>query len=763
MSEKILLQESVRSIIEFVLKQGSLDNRFVSMNRAREGTIAHKKLQESNEGIYKDYQKEVSLEFYYEFKNSTLKIQGRVDSIIKENNQVIIEEIKSTMKPIMFIEEATNELHWAQGIFYGYIYALQNDLDKLIVRLSYINVSTEEVKSFDKEYSIEKLNEYVESILAEYGRWADLRFMLLDERNKSIDLLEFPFESYRQGQKEFAVTCYNVIKEKDVLFAQAPTGTGKTIATLFPALKSLTLKQAERIVYLTAKTTTSLIAEKAVKMLANKSLKCKSVTLTAKEKLCLNDKVECNPDACIYAKDYFTKINDVVWRVLSTENEITREILKKYGDKYKVCPFELSLEIASFVDILICDYNYAFDPSVKIGRIFEDNISSNTILIDEGHNLVERVKSSYSEALFKSEFNECRRIIKKDSGELYKIVNRIIKYFNSLEIEIKSNDSNYIVVEAEEKELKVHLNMFIRECDLYMQKIKDISDSILDLYFKCRRYLTVSDYYDKNYRTLINKSQNDIVVKVLCIDPRENIKAVTSKCSGTIIFSATFSPFDYYIKLLGGDINSYRFKLPSPFKKENLQVYLSPINLRYTYRDKNIDIVCKTIYKFLSEEEGNYMVFFPSYEYMNKVYEVYSQNYDEKVILQEDSYTDEEKNEFIGSFTEKSSRIAFCVTGGVFSEGIDLPGKKLIGTIIIGVGMPKISIEGNITKEFFESDGFDYAYVYPGINKVLQAAGRVIRTENDKGRILLIDDRYMTSKYKSLLPNEWDIKRFSIK
>lgn len=756
MFNKILIQESVRGLIEFILRQGSIDNRFVSMNRAREGTIAHKKLQESNEKIYANYQKEVFMEYLFEFEKYILKIQGRADSIIIENNNVIIEEIKSTTREVNFIDEATNELHWAQGIIYGFIYATKNNLENITIRLSYINIISDEVKSFDRGYEYKELKYYVDSLVNSYKQWADLKQNLLEKRRTSIEELKFPFNTYRKGQKEFALICYNVIKENEVLFAQAPTGTGKTIATLFPALKSLLLKNDNRIVYLTAKTTTTTVVEKAINILIDKGLMCKSVTLTAKEKMCLNDKVECNPDACIYAKDFYSKLNDIVWSILSNESRISGEIVINYAKKYKMCPFELSLELTSWVDILICDYNYAFDPSARLIRIFEDTIQNNILLVDEGHNLVDRVKSSYSEELTKSEFTECKKNIKNKSKILSKVITNIIKFFNNLDLEIESNLDSYVVVDEQEKELKILLHMFIKECDIFIQQYNELSEVIIDLYFKCRRYLTVSEYYDENFRTLIKREYKDISIKVVCVNPKKNIKAITDKCSGAIVFSATFAPFEYYINLLGGDVNSYRFRLPSPFKKENLKVEYRYINLRYTHREKNISFVCNEINKFTSIEKGNYMIFFPSYEYMNKVYDSYIDLYgDEYIIKQKDTYTDIEKIHFINSFTNESNNIAFCITGGVFSEGIDLPGKKLIGAVIIGVGMPKISIEGNITKEFFGEVGFDYAYVYPGINKVLQAAGRVIRTENDKGRLLLIDDRYATSKYKKLLPQEW--------
>ena len=286
MKDKIIIKESVRGIIEYILKDGSIDDRYMGATRALDGTIAHQKLQSSNESLYSNYQKEVRLQEQFEIDNVILVVDGRADGIIIENNEVYIEEIKSTMKSLLLIDEDYNELHWAQAKFYAYIYGVQNDLDSINIKLSYFNIETEEVKSFDKSFNIKELKDFVFLIINEYKKWVILKSNLIEIRNKSIETLEFPFKTYRKGQRELAITCFNTIKEKSVLFAQAPTGIGKTISTIFPAIKSLGKNRGERIVYLTAKTITRTVAEEGVSKLKDKGLKCRSITLTAKEKIC---------------------------------------------------------------------------------------------------------------------------------------------------------------------------------------------------------------------------------------------------------------------------------------------------------------------------------------------------------------------------------------------------------------------------------------------------------------------------------------------
>ena len=756
-----MIKESVRGIVEYVLKSGSLDDRFMSMGRAMEGTIAHGKLQKDNENIYEDYQKEVKLQWRFIRDNVELTIEGRTDGIIKESNNVIIEEIKSTYKSLIYIEEDYNELHWSQGKFYGYIYCKENNLNRIRIRLSYYDLNTDEVKSFEKEFIFTELEAFALELVEKYMKVALLKITFIEERNKSIEEIEFPFPSYRKGQRELAVTCYNTIRNNGVLFAQAPTGIGKTISTIFPAIKGLANNMGERIIYLTSKTITRVVAEEAYDMLIKNGLKMKIVSITAKEKSCLNDEVKCNGDDCKFAKDYFSKIDNVIEDIVRHENIISRDVIRKYSEKYQVCPFELSLDLTEWCHGIICDYNYAFDNRVRLKRIFEEDNKSNVILVDECHNLIDRARAMYSGEIFKSDVMKINKILKGKVPALYKASNLINKEIIEIRRELEESNLRITYNNIQYKELIKAMKLFIKEADEYLVKGKGTEgyEEVMDFYFKCRSFVSINELYSDKYTTIIEKLKNDLKVKIFCIDPSDNIKEIISSSYATILFSATLWPMKYYIDLLGGDEKSYRLRLDSPFKKENLRTFISPLNMKYTMREDNIPKLCELIYKFKEKNPGNYIVFLPSFEYLKKVAEIYLKIYsDEDILLQKENINEVEKEEFLENFRENSKVLAFAVVGGMFSEGVDLPGKRLIGAVIVGVGFPKISIENDIIANYFAERGFDYAYTYPGINKILQCAGRVIRTEKDKGSILLVDSRYLSKKYKDMLPPAWKVE-----
>ncbi|MBB6625122.1 ATP-dependent DNA helicase [Clostridium gasigenes] len=763
MDTRVKIRDSVRGVIEFVLRRGHLDDRYMGKNRALEGTLAHQKLQASNATIYKNYEKEVKLEREFYIDNIVLNVEGRCDGIIFENDLVIIEEIKSTFKSLIFIEEEYNEIHWAQGKFYAYIYGEKNALSNISVRLSYYNIETNEVKSFDKVYELKELEEFVYNIINEYSKWVKLKGKLNKERDVSIKSLEFPFDTYRKGQRELALNCYKTIKQKSMLFAQAPTGIGKTISTIYPSIKALGEGKGKRIIYLTAKTITRTVAEEAFIKLKGKGLKCRNITLTSKEKICFKDKVKCNPDDCEYAVNYFGKANEVVFEVISKEKNISREIIEKYAREFKLCPFELSLDISVWCDAIICDYNYAFDPRVRLKRIFEADGSENIILIDESHNLVSRAREMFSAEIYKSKVLLVSRLVKGTVPTLYKSLYAINKELGNIRSEVQELEKNSIYNKEEYNELYRLLRVALKEGDEYLVRGVGTSayEDVLDLYFDIRSFLSVAELYSEEYVTLVEVDKSEVRVKLFCVNPSKNLANVVRESYSTILFSATLTPLNYYIDLLGGNKDSYRMTLASPFKKENFEIYGYPLNMRYNQRAGNIESVCKLINKFINEISGNYMVFLPSYDYLNKVYEKYVELYGQKnTYLQGEMLNEEEREVFISRFRVESQITAFCVVGGIFSEGIDLPGKRLIGSIVVGVGFPRISKEGDIIKDYYKDKGFDYSYVYPGVNKVLQAAGRVIRTEEDRGRLLLIDDRYFNNKYRGLVPKEWEIKRY---
>lgn len=754
--DKITIKESVRNLVEFCLKTGDIDNRFSGSARAVDGIRAHQKLQEDNEKIYEVYKKEVYLTYDFEMSTSVIRIEGRADGIIEEKDKIIIEEIKSTYKMFSYIDDL-NELHWAQAKIYAFIYGKQNELEQIYIRLSYVQLETSEVKSFEKQFKLEELENFTLKLINEYESFNTFISKEILKRDKSIKEVKFPFKKYRHGQRKLANISYFTIKEKEILFAQAPTGIGKTISTIFPSVKAIGEGFGNRIVYLTSKTINREVAEDAFRRLREEGLNFKTIILTAKEKACCNGSFDCNPDRCIYAKDYYGKVKKAILYILENENSISLEILQKYAEKYKVCPFELSLDLSMYCDGIICDYNYIFDPKVSLRRLLEAD--NNIVLIDEAHNLIDRSRNMYSATLSKSQILNCRKLTKGKLSKIYSVLGKINNYLVELRNECDLKEVDWFYENEEPKDLEKYLKLYLKESEEFLVRGNKIDgyEEILQLYFDINSFISTMQLYDENYVTYMKKEMKDFKLTLFCVNPAKNLKEYLSKCYSVIFFSATLSPIKYYVNMLGGDEKSYRLKLPSPFKKENLKVFISPINIRYNHRKRTLGIVASKICEFIKAELGNYIIFSPSYAYMELLFEeIKIHNIEEfNLIKQKQNMNEEEKSEFLNKFKNNKDILAFCVLGGMFSEGIDLPGDYLIGSIIIGVGYPQISIENDIIKEFFKEDGYDYAYVFPGINKIEQGAGRVIRTENDTGRVLLIDDRYINEKYTKLLPNEW--------
>ena len=648
-------------------------------------------------------------------------------------------------------------MHWSQGKIYAYMISKERNLNVVYVQLTYYNLESNEVKSFLKKYSKEELEDYMWELINYYKIYVETQVNNRILRNRSIKNLKFPFNEYREGQLSFIKSCYGTIREKEKIFIQAPTGTGKTISTIFPSIKALGEELGEKIFYLTSKGANKGVAEQTIKILKEEGIKAKSITLNAKEKICLNDCVNCNAEECEYANLYYDKLKKSILEIVSNEHEFSTEKIIDYAKKYKICAFELSLDLIEWCDIVICDYNYIFDPRVSLRRVvdYADNI---ILLIDEAHNLVERSRASYSSSLSKRKFMDLKKELKGIAPKLYRITNKINKLFVEERLYSEEKNEKYSYYREVPKELCKELRVMAREIDKSLSEKKDnnFNNKLLDIYFDINNFLGISELYDDDYYTYIESTKDEVKISLFCANPSKKLKSTMDKFRASVLFSATMSPFRYFINILGGKEDDYRLTLKSPFPKENFKVSLYKANTRYKFRDKTIPEICQVISKFILSNKGNWMVFFPSYEYMKKVQEyIEENNMIDSILSQEANMTVESQERFINEFKTKENITGFCVMGGSFSEGIDLPGEDLIGVIIIGVGYPKVSIEGQIIREHFGEEGENIAYIYPGINKVLQAAGRVIRTECDKGKLLLIDDRYVEKRYFDLLPEIW--------
>ncbi|WP_221372596.1 helicase C-terminal domain-containing protein [Clostridium perfringens] len=754
-----LIKISIRNLVEFVLRRGSIDSRIKASVRALEGIKGHKKIQSS----YSEKDRsEVTLKEDIDFEDFTLRVEGRADGILEENEKIIIDEIKTTTKNVMDIDYDFNELHWAQAKVYAYIYSKEKDLESIIVQLTYYNVEDFGTKFLRQEYSFNELKEFFYDLIEKYKEWILLEKKWIDFRNDSIENFNFPFEVYRKGQRELAIRVYKAISEGKKCFAEAPTGTGKTMSTLFPAVKALGAKETNKIFYITAKTTTREIANNTLSIMREKGLNIRSVNITAKDKCCKMEEKKCIPEYCPYANGYFDKVNMALKEALKHKEEYDLEYINKLSDEYNICPFEFSLELSNFCDVVICDYNYIFDPQASLKGILEGKDKDYTILIDEAHNLLDRGRNMYSSKIFKDDFLKLKREFKSKDKGIYNSLDRANKYLIEKRKVLENLETKSLVEKEEPSDLYGILRSFLEKVDIYESKSSEENSSLLELYFNVYEFLNICGYYGEDFTALYKLDGNNLELSINCLDPSRILKSIMNRFKSVIIFSATLLPMEYFKELYGAQEGDYSVNLTSPFDYKNkLTIVGKDVSTTYSNRKRTLPKIVNYIIECAKSKIGNYLVFFPSYEYMWMVHEeIKKREVDFSLVAQGDHMKEDEKEEFLALFKEgrEKTHLGLAVLGGHFSEGIDLTLDKLIGVIIIGVGMPKICLERESIKEYYNSigkNGFDYAYVYPGIIKVLQAAGRCIRTERDKGVVLLLDDRYFTNKYKSLLPREW--------
>lgn len=763
--EEKVIRVSVRNLVEFILRGGDIDNR-TSGSMEKEAMLMggrlHRKIQRS---MGSDYHAEVTMKTVIPCDGFSLQVEGRADGIIlrgeDEKKEVVIDEIKGVLRELEHITEPV-KVHLAQAKCYAHIYASQNGLEQIKVQMTYCHLDTEEIKRFIVEYKAEELKEWFEDLIGQYEKWARFQIEWEIKRNASIKQTEFPFD-YRPGQRDVAAAVYRTILRRKKLFIQAPTGVGKTISTVFPAVKAVGEGLGNKIFYLTAKTITRTVAENAFRTMKEQGLCMKVITLTAKEKICFCGEAVCNPEACPYAKGHFDRVNDAVYDMLMSGGDIDRAAIERQAEKFKVCPFELSLDISTWVDAVICDYNYVFDPNAHLKRFFSDGSDGNYIfLIDEAHNLVERGREMYSAALYKEDFLDLRKQVKHLDGKLARRLGEVNKLF----LELKRECEGYQILNSV-SHIALKLMSLLTEMERSLEEPSDdvTHESVLSLYFQVRSFVSIHDGLDENYVIYSEFEENGrFKIKLFCVNPAENLQKYLDYGSGTVFFSATLLPIHYYKNLLSVEKDDYAIYAQSPFPKENmLLLQAGDVSTRYTMRGRDMyGRYAVYIGRTARCKKGNYMAFFPSYKFMQEVYEQFVRSEEGiDVILQSQNMGEHEREDFLKEFERdrENSLVGFCVMGGVFSEGIDLTADRLIGAIIVGTGLPQVCNDREILKGYFDSRGmrgFDYAYLYPGINKVLQSAGRVIRTETDRGVILLLDERFSQRQYRDSFPREWE-------
>ncbi|MBC1832992.1 ATP-dependent DNA helicase [Listeria seeligeri] len=754
------VQISVRRLVEFVLRGGSIDSRMTSSDRALEGTKIHQLLQKS---AGEEYQAEVSLKLDRTVDGVIFSLDGRADGIINEQT---IDEIKTTETVMEEITEDFRPLHWAQLICYGFMLAEKSDLSEVTLQLTYYQVADEEIKQFKRVMSREEMGIFVDDLLSKYAVWAKMSAAWEMKRNKTIQELAFPYDSYRRGQRELSIAVYRTAVSGENLFCEAPTGIGKTMSTLFPAVKAMGEGKTDKIFYFTAKTITRQVAEDALDEMRRKGLAARSVTITAKDKICFLDERKCEPDHCQFARGYYDRLNEALFDMLGQEEAITRTVVEQYARKYTLCPFELSLDVALFCDAIVCDYNYLFDPVVYLKRFFSEGPGKYTFLVDEVHNLVDRARSMFSATLRKSLVMQVKRQLdKKLHKRLWNAVNAMNKVMVSLnKVLIESGETIHVskadLAEWNESVLKF---TFVAKEWLPQNTQSEAQADVLELYFESLRYVKIAELYDERYTTQITRTHSDLEIKQLCLDPAFLLSEKLKLGASSVLFSATLRPIDYYTNVLGGEEDTSRMVFSSPFEQQNMHLLVADnISTKYQMRNQSLASVVEALAALIAGKKGNYLFFFPSFQYLQNVYELFREKYPEIVVQKQEGAMDEEQREaFLEAFKAENPEtlVGFCVLGGVFSEGIDLRGERLIGAAIVGVGLAQLNPESDLIKDYYNEtigQGFDYAYQLPGMNKVLQAVGRVIRGESDRGVVLLIDERFSASRYRALFPAHWN-------
>ena len=752
------IELSVHELVDFVLRKGDIDSRSFNSMTMQEGTRIHN-IYQSKQGS--NYLKEYPLKGIFSYEDSLVYLSGRSDGIILEEVP-IIEEIKSTNCDLNSFFKENEEWHLGQAICYGYLYAIEKGLDKVKIRLTYISQVNNDILKKNYCYKTDELLTKIHQYFDVYFQFARIIETRKNRRNESLSVLRFPFSNARKGQIELIDFTKQAIESADSRFAEASTGIGKTMATIFSTLSYLKEDKLDKVFYLCPKNTNFDNAAKALEILNKEGYLLSYTEIRARSKMCPY-KLEktCNPDDCPLTVGYYSKLKDVLKDCLVHENLLNSEIIDKYAKKYDVCPFELSLDFSVYTDFVVCDYNYAFHPISYLRRFFEvpDKTYRIFALVDEAHNLIDRARDMFTVTFSEEDYKNLKKELKgyrnPEINKILRKINQDLRLFKQFEF----NDQPIILEQLDSKFIqhitKLRSEINVLETDNPKLKLKKGKDFLIDLY----KFIVINDLLNDGFKIILDNKYDNLTIKLFCIDPSSFINKSLFHFLGTLFFSATLTPIDYFQKV---NLNRDGFKtisLPSPFNPNNFFLIINDnISIKYKDRDKTLEEVVKEINIFVSKKVGNYLIFVPSFEYSRKI-EKYFIN-DNRFVFQTATMTNKDKDEFLANFKEnpQESRIGVCVISGSFAESIDLTGDRLIGVVIVGVGLPQVNFENNLVKDFYiqkEMNGYEFAYMNPGINKVLQALGRVIRTQNDKGSALIIDSRYAQPHYFSVLKDRY--------
>jgi DNA excision repair protein ERCC-2 len=755
------IQVGVRFLVESALRTGDLSIEGWEAISPAEAIRAHQRIQRRRPA---EYTAEVLVSLGVDRGDCRLEVAGRIDGVFDYGDWAVVDEIKTTRRDLESLAQSESSIHWAQAKVYSYILLVNRGLRRVETQLTYCHLDSGEIRESRRAFSDEELAGFFLSLAhrhleerEEQARWIDLR-------NRSSAALAFPYSGYRPGQRTLAVGIYRAVRDGRQLLAQAPTGIGKTMAALFPAVKALGEGRTDRLFFLSARTTGQAVAEKALVDMRRLGLRIRSVQLTAKEKTCFNPERACRGEDCLYARGYYDRVGGAIGELLG-EERMNRERIEEVSARHRVCPFELSLDLARRADCVIGDYNYAFDPQALLRGIVAEGKARLSFIVDEAHNLVDRSRDMFSAVLEKERILSLGRRVRRRDPRLAAALAKVNAWMLRTHRKARAT-GDFLSAEEKPADLLPLLTRLVSAAEASLGRLspdeRELRESTLEAFFDAVHFLRVAEAFDERYVVCYQARGPNLVVKLFCLDPAARLREQISRGRATVFMSATLAPSDYFREVFGCSEDAERLTLPSPFPRGNLRVVvMDGVSTLYRDRPASVERVKESLLAFARQRVGNFLVFFPSYEYLATVLApLLAEGPEFRVLVQKPGMGEGERAAFLAAFEEapRSTLVGFAVMGGIFGEAIDLVGDRLTGAAIVGVGLPGLSPERDLIRRYYSrrrGNGFEYAYGFPGINRVLQAAGRVIRSERDRGTVLLIDQRFALPPYRDLLPREW--------
>ena len=741
-------------------RRGDINFRFSARSSAIEGIRGHQQVQRSRP---QGYLAEQTVSIALKTAGFDLEVGGRIDGTWYDPTRALfcVEEIKTLRVDIEDIPQGVLDSYWLQVQLYGYIAGNHAGLDRIMLRLCFYHLDKKTETVLERVNDIQDLAAIFFDTIGFFSTILGRRQEWVAARNASMRDLKFPYGEFRQGQRDMAVSVYRAVADDQQLIIEAPTGIGKTMATLYPSVKALESSTASRVFYLSAKTSTQSLAQQALKELTVAGGSLRSIVITSKKKTCFSPGRPCHPDHCEYAKGYYDQVQETIDRMLEETEHFDRSTIECGARRDRICPFELSLDLSRSCDAIIADYNYVFDPVVYLRRFFDANNKDSVALVDEAHNLVDRGRDMFSSEVFKESYLEIARTSKHIAPAIMKAAQKVNRAFlnykrrHKNELETHGHITGYEIPESIVSAMQTFCSN--AEEELRKETYGSFRDELLDCYFESLRFLRTAENFDVDYAVLFQREFKKHSLKLYCIDPSRQLGEGFDRLASTICFSATMQPADYFRRMLGASDAASWYRLASPFNTTYLQVSVAGyIDTSYKGRNQSLTDLVELIQCVITARRGNYLVFFPSYDYLRSAVQEFENHFPElSLLVQQRKMSDEERQNFLRAFEDGGEVCGFAVMGGAFSEGVDLKGNRLIGAVVVGVGLPQIGIERNLIRNHFSETGFEYAYQYPGLVRVLQTAGRVIRDEEDRGVIFLVDKRYRERRYLDLLPSQW--------